>query len=300
MKEKDFAAPGNSQALDSYLGLTDSARAAAESAAMPANGPDAALLARCDAVMALTPRLADAPDIAWAFAEAREIARSAPRRRERGAPWYRLPSLAWSVAGVASVAFLALLVATRWPDGLTPTGAESATVAAVDSPAYLAMPPGVEDLIARIDPVVLIANQMPVDGRSIALLPFAEQMTAVDRDDIRAVAATADAIHASLVRQLRAIPGIYVAEETSAAAYAESGASPEEIARYLGVRGVVRGSIRSDGRLVSLDLRFTDASREGRAISKSFAGPVEQIAMLETDVTTSLLDALGTASTWSQ
>lgn len=317
-------APEPRDALDRYLAIESGGEIGAGTEAGPgaeaeprrdgthaaAAADETALHARCDAVMALTPKLAASRDVAWAFEEARALARSRPARQSAAARWYRWPALAWSVAGVASVALLAVIVVTQWPAPNDPALATATTGIGVQgtSPGDSAaesvppgsVPPGVEDLLARIDPVVLIANQVTVDGRSIALLPFAEELAAVDPDDIAAVAATTDAIYAGLIRQLRSVPGLYVAEPSTAAAYAEAGASPEEIALYLGVRGVVRGSIESDGRTVSLDLRFTDAAREGAPISKSFEGSVGQLAMIERDVTTSLLDALGTASTWSQ
>jgi hypothetical protein len=42
-----------------------------------------ALFARCDAVLSIAPRLADSPELAWAFAEARQLARSMPPAQPR-------------------------------------------------------------------------------------------------------------------------------------------------------------------------------------------------------------------------
>jgi TolB-like protein len=94
------------------------------------------------------------------------------------------------------------------------------------------------------------------------------------------------------MQQLRAIPGVYVIEPSIAAAYAESELPPEQIAMYLGVRGIVQGRVIASGNTVNFSLRFTDAAGDGTAIDTRFAAAAGQIAQLENAITASLLDAL--------
>ena len=69
--------------------------------------------ARCDAVLAVAPRLADSPELAWAFAEARQLARAAPP--VANLPWYRRAGLAWSAAAMSMVATAVLAVVVLLP-----------------------------------------------------------------------------------------------------------------------------------------------------------------------------------------
>jgi hypothetical protein len=75
------------------------------------------VFARCDAALALAPRLADSPDLAWAFAEARRLACSGPRVAAGTLPWYRRARVAWTAAGVSTAAAVALAVVILSPAG---------------------------------------------------------------------------------------------------------------------------------------------------------------------------------------
>jgi TolB-like protein len=153
------------------------------------------------------------------------------------------------------------------------------------------IPASVALQLADVDPVVLVANQVPVDGRSIVVLPFSGDASLTGAY-AASVDATATAIYDRLIQQLRAIPGLYVIEPSIAASYADSELLPEQIAMYLGVRAVVQGRLMSEGQDLSLGLRFTDAAGDGTAIDRSFAASAGQLEQIEEDITRSLLDAL--------
>jgi TolB-like protein len=153
------------------------------------------------------------------------------------------------------------------------------------------IPADVVTQLAQVDPVVLIGNQVPVDGRSLALLPFSVEASA-ENTDTTSIDRTAVAIYDRLVQQLAAIPGLYVIEPTIAAAYADTELTPAEIAAYLGVRAVVEGRIRSEGDSVTLGLRFTDAAGDGASIDRTFDATPAEFPRLGSDVTVSLLDVL--------
>jgi len=271
-----------SAAVDRYLssGPTDCAHAAAG---------DADILARCDAVMALAPKLASRADVAWAFEEASRLARSpAPAAAPR---WFARAGLAWGVAGSMASVAVALGAALLWP-GLPPASPPASTAAGPSITfAPVIIPAGFASRLAEVDPVVLIANQVPVDGRSIAVLPFSGRTSPGDADSAMAERAAA-AIYGRLMQQLATIPGLYVIEPTLAATYADTELTPEEIAVYLGVRGVVEGRVSADSDTVSLGMRFTDAAGDGTAIDTNFAAAPERIDLIESGITASLLDAL--------
>jgi TolB-like protein len=263
--------------------------------AADAGEADAAVFARCDAVMALIPKLADSPDVAWAYEEARRLARAAPASTARSAspPWFRNPALAWSAAGVLAVA----LVVTSLPPKLATDDPTDAAVTAPPAPqvanitfAPIVISTELAQRLAEIDPVVLLANETSVDSRSLAVLPFAEatRNQALSRE----AATMADSIYAQVFRQLSAVPGIIVIDAATAAIYADSDLTPEEIALQLGVRSIIEGRVGSVNGDIRFELRLTDAASAGSSIDESIERPQEELAMLQTDIASSVIGAL--------
>jgi TolB-like protein len=95
------------------------------------------------------------------------------------------------------------------------------------------------------------------------------------------------------VARLAATPGLYVIGPDMAAVYSDTELTGEQIALYLNVRGVVQASVDSDGQMVSLDLRFTDAASDGAETEQHFTAPMADLAAIENDVMSSVLAALG-------
>jgi TolB-like protein len=133
----------------------------------------------------------------------------------------------------------------------------------------------------------VLANEMPVDARSLAVLPFAQR-----GEPSSQASSVAESIYAQVLRQLSAVPGIIVVDPTSAAVYSGSELAPEEIALQLGVRGVVEGRIESVDGEVRFELRLTDAAAAGSSIDEAIERPAAEIAMLQTDIASSVLSAL--------
>lgn len=254
--------------------------------------PDAADLdtfARCDAVLAVATRLADSEELAWAFSEARQLARAAPPAADL--PWYRRVGVAWSTAMLSTAAAAVLAIYALLPSGddaaLPPAAVPETIFATAISAAELA------NRIAQFEPV-LIGEAIPVDGRSFVILPFAKGAGSY-KPEATAKAEPADALYDRLVRQLSSMPGLHVIDAATAAIYADGTYSPEQIALYLGVRGVVQGIVHADGDRIYLDFRFTDAAGAGREVDRAFERPLDELAMLQNDIALSLLDVLGEA-----
>jgi TolB-like protein len=251
---------------------------------------DAETFARCDAVIALAPKLSDSDDVGWAFEEARRLARSAPgtdRTRERR--WYRGPWPAWTVAGILAVALL-LSSMPRLPK--TPTTDEGAEIDPATTAANITINQFVvSDEVARtlseVEPVVLLANRTPVDSRSLAILPFTNAALANGNASV-----TAESIHRQVTRQLGAVPGVYLIDPATASVYSNYDMSAETIAEQLGVRGVVEGRIMSINGSVRFELVFTDAAGTGASLRESIERPSSEIALLESDIASTVVDAL--------
>ncbi|HUF73419.1 MAG TPA: hypothetical protein VMR74_11020 [Gammaproteobacteria bacterium] len=257
---------------------------------------DADVFARCDAVMALVPKLADSRDVGWAYDEAKRLARAGPASRARptSRPWYLNPVLAWSTAVLA----VALAVASlpRAFTGLATGGSsiDDASVAGPPPPATsitfapIVISPELAQMLAAIEPVVLLANEMPVDARSLAVLPFVQGQDEVSSRTLSA----AESIYVQVLRQLSAVPGIIVVDSATAAIYSESELPPEEIAHQLGVRSVVEGRVESVNGEIRFELRLTDAAAAGSSIDEAIERPTDEIGMLQGDIASSVLGAL--------
>ncbi|MGD8340899.1 MAG: hypothetical protein PVH89_08960 [Gammaproteobacteria bacterium] len=289
-------------AVDRYLALDasrdDTAGGAPASDAVAAT--DRAVFARCDAVMALAPKLAESADTAWAFEEARRIARSGPEQRERPSTtrWYLGPWPAWGVAGALAIALaLALLPASESPlPGPTPGEAEPAVPNITFAPIVISTE--LARSLAEVEPVVALtdatarSSELPapgvwVDGRSLAVLPFAAS------GDFSGGGTTAASLYEQVVRQLRSIPGLYLIDSATAAVYAGSDLPAEEIARQLGVRGIVEGQIEAaDSGDIRFELSFTDASASGNSIREAIERPTEELVLLQSDIASTVLGAL--------
>jgi len=257
---------------------------------------DAATFARCDAVMALLPRIGRLPDVAWAFDEARWIARGRIRAMGRPVPWYLKPALGWAVAGMLAIA-LVITSLPRTPAGPAANQAatsDSAPVTAAPAVANITFAPVVistelAQMLAAIDPVVLLANAIPVDARSLVVLPFAGT---ADTGPSLESAVVADSIYTQVLRQLSAVPGLVLIDSATAAIYTDSGLTPEEIALQLGVRGIVEGRVVSINGDVRFELRLTDAAAAGSSIDEAIERPTDELALLQRDIAASVLDAL--------
>ena len=280
--------------IDRYLSDCDGQTTADVSKAPP-DESEAELLARCDAVMALTPKLKDSEELAWAFDEARRLARFGVQPKSGGSNgWLRSPWPAWSVAAMLAVALIYTSLRTEPPEteGLVDTGAQTAdTVTPVTNITFgpIVISPELARTLAEVCPVVLLDDQTPVDSRSLALMPFTASMNAAAS---QAGGISADAIYRQVFRQLSAVPGVYLIDPATAAIYADSELTPDEIARQLGVRGIVDGNIDSINGSIHFNLNFVDAANQGSSVSESIARPTTEAALLQTDITSTVLGAL--------
>jgi TolB-like protein len=140
-----------------------------------------------------------------------------------------------------------------------------------------------------VRPVVLLANQTPVDSRSLAVMPFT---ASVSSSASGRGAISADSIYTQVYRQLAAIPGLYLIDPATAAVYAGSDLTATEIAQQLGVRGILEGNVDSINGNIHFSLNFTDAATAGSSINQSIERPAAEAAFLQTDIASSVLVAL--------
>jgi TolB-like protein len=250
--------------------------------------------------------------VAWAFDEARELARRDPRGRnalvrQQRVPflrWLLNPGVAWGAAGALT---LALIVALE-PRGPAPYGggesvagdsaADPTTVAieAARQPplqnftiAPIVVSTELAQMLAEVRPVVLLADQTPVDSRSLAVMPFT---ASADSNGQSRGAISADSIYTQVYRQLAATPGLYLVDPAIAAVYAGSDLTATEIAQQLGVRGILEGNVDAINGNIHFSLNFTDAATAGSSINRLLERPAAEADFLQSDISSSVLDAL--------
>lgn len=288
--------PIDSDAVDAYLAMdAGEVRENAAGADTHSDVRSAGVFARCDAALALAPKLSDRPEIAWAFEEAAALARTRPPTASQSPPaWYARPALAWSVAAVAVVGWLSFAVGsfgtrTEDPARSAADAVQAGTAPIVYTPVIV--PTGIESTLADIDPVAWQSDTVAVDNRLVAVLPF-DAAAGAEAVDIAELTTTANRIYGRLMRQLAAISGLYVVDPGVAAAYAQSDLPSSQIAAYLGVRGVLEGTLESNGDAFELRLRFTDAALEDGSFERSIEGSSTEFATIENDITRILIGAL--------
>ena len=146
-------------------------------------------------------------------------------------------------------------------------------------------------MVAEIEPVARVDAQL-VDSRSLVILPFTEDtQSAQNGTSLRA-----ETVYGQVVRYLTAIPGLYLTDPATASVYSDSELPPDVIAGQLGVRGLVRGQIVQIEDGVRFELDFFDTSTNDSSLSRTLERPTGEIALLQTDIATTVVDALASAS----
>lgn len=228
-------------------------------------GDEAATFARCDAVIALTPKLAASADVAWAFDEARELARSDPRERETapampGLPsrWLLNPGVAWGAAGVLAVAlFIALM-----PRGPNLSGNDE------------------------------FASGEGAARQATPMVSTTQTSEAVEPPTIQNFTFAPIVVSTELAQALAEVRPVVLLADQTAAIYAGSDLTATEIAQQLGVRGILEGNVDSINGNILFSLNFTDAATAGSSINRSLERPTAEAAYLQSDIASSVLDAL--------
>lgn len=124
------------------------------------------------------------------------------------------------------------------------------------------------------------------DSLSIAVLPFANLSEAQEQ------AYLANGITDDLTTELARVPGLFVVSRNAAAAYRGSKLAPAQIARKLGVRYLLGGSVQRAGDAVRINTELVDAATVGQLWAKRFDGTFAKVFDLQNDVVGEIVDAL--------
>jgi DNA-binding SARP family transcriptional activator/Tfp pilus assembly protein PilF len=147
-----------------------------------------------------------------------------------------------------------------------------------------------ETLMATADRASPAATNLPLpDKPSIVVLPFANLSGDPGQDYF--IHGLVDDMTVALGRE----KWLFVIASPSASTFRSSAADPREIGAKLGVRYVVRGSVRIDGDRVLLVAQLNDASRGAHVFSGRFEDEMDNLFALQERLTTKVAAAIAPA-----
>ena len=127
--------------------------------------------------------------------------------------------------------------------------------------------------------------QLP-DRPSIAVLPLVNMGQGADQDYF------SDGLTEDIITDLSKISGIFVIAKNSAFAYKEKSAPPSQVARELGVRHILEGTVRRAGQRVRIATQLVDSLFNRNIWADRFDGNLEDIFDLQDQVTGKVVSAL--------
>ena len=143
-------------------------------------------------------------------------------------------------------------------------------------------------LLAVAAGLLLSDRYAAVPDRSIAVLPFENLSTVVD--DAYFVAG----IHNELLTQLAKLSALKVISRTSVMEYENSSKNLRQIGAELGVAFILEGSVQRVGDVVRINVQLIDAETDRHLWAEVYDREVtvENLLAMQTDMTTSIADAL--------
>src|SRR5215813_731544 len=152
---------------------------------------------------------------------------------------------------------------------------------------YTWRPGGVSGLPTAMVPHIATISQPAVAPRlSMVVLPF------MNLSDYREQQYFADGITEDLTTDLSRIENMLVISRNTALTYRNKPADTKQIARELGVRYVLQGSVRRSGNQVRINTQLIDAEIDTHLWADRFDGHISDLFALQDEVTSRIAVAL--------
>jgi adenylate cyclase len=129
------------------------------------------------------------------------------------------------------------------------------------------------------------------DKPSIAVLPFANLSTDPEQEYF------ADGMAEDIITDLAKISGLFVAARNSSFAYKGKQIDLRVVARELGVRYLLEGSVRRAGDQVRVNAQLIDATTGGHLWAERYDGTLADVFYLQDRITNKITKALQVALT---
>ncbi len=124
------------------------------------------------------------------------------------------------------------------------------------------------------------------DKPSIAVLPFTNMSTDAEQEYF------ADGMTEDLITDLSKISGLFVISSNSVFTYKGQAVRIPEVARELGVRYVMEGSVRRAGNQVRVNAQLIDATTGGHIWAERYDGTYEDVFSLQDKITSKIVASL--------
>jgi adenylate cyclase len=149
--------------------------------------------------------------------------------------------------------------------------------------------------VPKTDPAALgdAALSLP-DKPSIAVLPF----TNMSND--KAQEYFSDGITEDIITDLSKISGLFVVARHSTFAYKGASLDIRNVAKELGVRYVLEGSVRRAGQQVRINAQLIDATTGGHLWADRYDGKLDNVFSLQDDITKKIVTVLAVQLTSSE
>ena len=130
-------------------------------------------------------------------------------------------------------------------------------------------------------------SDMPLpDKPSIAVLPFTNMSGDPEQEYF------ADGITEDIITDVSKISGLFVIARNSTFVFKKQSVDVKEVGRKLGVRYVLEGSVRKVGMKVRINVQLIDAATGGHVWAERFDRDIEDIFVVQDEVTRRIVDAL--------
>jgi TolB-like protein len=124
------------------------------------------------------------------------------------------------------------------------------------------------------------------DKPSVAVLPFDNLIGNAEQDYF------ADGMVEDIIAGLSRIKWLFVIARHSSFAYKGTATDVKQIARELGVRYLVQGSVRKDGRRVRISAQMIEAASGRQLWSERFDRPLDDVFALQDDIALNVVSAI--------
>jgi len=200
-------------------------------------------------------------------------------------PRLRLPDIGVSYVIALGILGFPLVVAFAW-FYRPPTPRVVSAVASVRRTAVVIALVSALGTLAYFVAKALERRSPVISDRSIAVLPFVN-MSGVPANDY-----LGDGLAEEITNLLTRLPDLEVASRTSSFSLRGSDQSVPEIARALGVRYILEGSIRRQGSELRITAQMIDASTDFHQWSRTYRRSAVDVFDIEEDISKSVLAAL--------
>jgi TolB-like protein/class 3 adenylate cyclase/Flp pilus assembly protein TadD len=134
-------------------------------------------------------------------------------------------------------------------------------------------------------PMEQIENAL-LDKPSVAVLPFTNMSNDVDQEYF------ADGMTEDLITDLSKLSGLFVISRNTVFTYKDKAVKIRQVAKELGVRYVLEGSIRRAGNQVRINAQLIDASTDGHVWAERYDGSLEDIFALQDRISSKIVSTL--------